>query len=418
MKRSMSSLAFVLRISLLVAVQSARPANADMEAVCWEDLPEHLARESVPLLEVNVCDCPEDILQLEPSSVIAQIIENTFYLWQEYDVVTVDGSLARCVLMKKPEPSFLSAQKAQVLLTASSRWDSVAPPWEDAEVVDSTDLWLDPVIAEIGREETGRECFVMTIVGNDDRQRITETTCLPWNTHCYLRLDFPAAPVSLGPGWRATGCLVSPHMVLTCGHVVYDQRNDAWAERAIIAPGQTQNDLGDPVVRPYGTREATEFRSNDEFIGGERGGHDYAAILFDEPFGGFTTFLPLEFCETAVSVDDRIGLAGYPVQIHLGTDSEESQSLALWEVSGPVYYVSSHRLYHNMDSSGGNSGSPVRRETASPDFGPIIAIHSASTVFGNVATRLAPHNLTMIIEWMQWTPLESPCDDRPTVSAR
>jgi V8-like Glu-specific endopeptidase len=386
-------------ILLVVLFCFSSPVWAEMDSVRWEDLPEHLAQESIQLLELNVSDCPKDIENLEPSRVVAQVIENTFYLWEEYEILTNDGIETLCIVMKKPNRGPLSKKESQVLLTASSRWTESKPRPEDAIILDASNPGLNLQPVERLLNDKDEPFQPENVIGPDDRERITDTTTYPWNTHCYLELYFPFG------GYQGTGCLVSPYMVLTCGHNVYNQDYYAYVDSVTIAPGQTQYYEGGSVTRPYGTREGVEFQTNSSYIGGGSFEHDYGAVFFDTSFSGINTFMPVQFSSSSPSEGDTVCVAGYP-----GVAQGESTS-ALWTDCDPVHtYTTSTILRYTVDTSAGQSGSPVRWKRWVTDPGIIVAVHAFGNSTANGGPRLRLNNKTLIEEWMEWTPPRS-CED-------
>lgn len=318
---------YILLIAIILLAFFPKPIHGELENIKWEDLPEHLESESISLLELNICDCPEDMKNIGASRKIAQIIENTFYLWEEYDIVTNEGVSCVCILMKKPEQKPLSADEAQILLTASSLLRESQPKPEDTEILDPFDPRLNLISIDERLVDEEQHFTLETSIGADDRIRITNTTFYPWNTHCYLGgIQFPPDPNS----YRGTGCIVSPYMVLTCGHNVYNQAINAWAENITISPGQRQDYEFADVIRPYGTKNSTELRTNPQYIAGEQNAeYDYGAVLFNEPFSGINTYMPVEFTNSSLSFGDTIYIAGYPPEVKLGTVNEENYSQAL-----------------------------------------------------------------------------------------
>lgn len=71
-----------LLIPLILLAWMIQPVCGELERISWDDLATHLTAEFIPLLELNVYDCPEDTEDWEPSCTVAQFIENTFYLWE------------------------------------------------------------------------------------------------------------------------------------------------------------------------------------------------------------------------------------------------------------------------------------------------------------------------------------------------
>ncbi|MHC4697392.1 MAG: right-handed parallel beta-helix repeat-containing protein, partial [Planctomycetota bacterium] len=127
-----TGLAAIVATSLLEVMPSVAHASDDLQQVSWEDLPDHLAWESIPLLDVNVTDCPA-VRAFKPSYTVAQYIENTFYVWEEYYVEADGGTPSLCIVLREPHAGPLSEYEAQVLLTASDQWpDSYVDLEQDA----------------------------------------------------------------------------------------------------------------------------------------------------------------------------------------------------------------------------------------------------------------------------------------------
>lgn len=103
-----TTLSFVSRVS------------AQVEAVTWEDLRGRVADALIPIEELSIIDCPEGIESVPRNRAVAQIIENTFYQWNEYDLIGADGKTRTCLVLVRPESEPLSIEKAQVLLSASN----------------------------------------------------------------------------------------------------------------------------------------------------------------------------------------------------------------------------------------------------------------------------------------------------------
>ncbi len=385
----------VKTVILVILFCFSSPVWGKLDSVKWENLSEHLAKKSISLLELNVSDCPDDIADFKPSRVVAQVIENTFYLWEEYDIPTAGGDETLCIVMKKPRSWSLTNSESRVLLTASTLWKQSKPRPEDKIILDASDPNFDiPPIEQ--RDVYKKELLKLKdVVGSDDRIRITDTSSVPWMYHCYLSFHFS------GHGsFRGSGCLVSPYMVLTCGHNVYDRGWVLYIDQVTIAPGQIQDYEDDPVTRPYGTREGLEFVTNTDYItctNNERHDYDYAAMFFSPPFSGISTYIPVEF-SASLPVGEILQTAGYPAEVQ-----GESNSKALWSGSGTVdSYTTAKRLWYTIDSTGGQSGSPVLKDYTGSKR--IVAVHAFGTTIANGGPRLRAYNQALIEGWMEWTP--------------
>jgi VWFA-related protein len=421
----------------LLSALSAVPAGAQLQQVAWEDLPERLAGRLIPIEELGVSDCPKDLAQRDPDRRVLQYIENVLYAWEEYDL---RASRTFCIVLQQPLSKALSPGEAQVLLSASGLWmEQQGVISTEAEILDPSDPrlqgaaddWVAPAEPSKGATPEGLDRGITgwdspleksgasegegegrrrvkavssrgvtgksVIGGRDGRQRITATQSFPFNVISYLSFN-----TSRG-GSRATGFLVSPYMVLTNGHVIWDEDAGQFVTDLEIAPGQTQASTGGRVERPHGTRRAVRFATNAGWVETHRIEFDYSAAFFDTPFSGISTFMPLVF-DAAPGRGGIVNVAGFPKEI--GNDGD---SQALWHDDDVVEAVQGRVLRHKADTTGGNSGSPVWETFSGTGQRRAIAVHSSADLLGvaNSAARLVSQNFELISEWLAWTPQTS-----------
>jgi V8-like Glu-specific endopeptidase len=355
----------------------------ELESIPWEDLARYLAEQGIPLQQFDLCACPGNIGDLEPARVVAQFILNTFYEWEEYDI-GVDVDTRVCIVMKNPRPGMLTVDEAQILLTGSSLWRQSTAQLND----------------HLATRQTEMRIGLQAVMGIDDRTRITDTETFPWNTYCYIECQLGEATYS------GTGCIVSPYMVLTCGHNIYDWETASYMDDWLVIPGLRQEDRDGPLSTPYGLRRVVEARTAPAFPSDLLVVDDYGAMFLDRPIPGINTYMPLGFAYNS-SVGNTIEIAGYAGEVKTGTASEETNSFALWSASGPISKVYSAYFDHAVDTSDGDSGAPMRRNLSSATGPyPIIAgihAHFDPETGLNGGPRLAAHNQNGITEWMQWT---------------
>ncbi len=171
---------------------------------------------------------------------------------------------------------------------------------------------------------------------------------------------------SIDEWYRGTGFLVSPHTILTNAHNVYDEDMGGYVQSLEFFPAQYQSTEGGQVTLPYGSRDAVEVTTNQQYIDAwdpvvytwEMVSHDYAAAFIEEPFSGISRTCPLLFDHTPTN-SSSIHASGYPKEVKGETDS-----LAQWYVSGDVVDYDSRVLKHDADVTGGQSGSPTWVEDA------------------------------------------------------
>jgi V8-like Glu-specific endopeptidase len=328
-----------------------------------------------------------------------QYIMNTFYKWNEYDVGNVGGKNRFCVVMELPVPTRLSKSEAQVLLSASRLWLESKPDPRDGASLDTSDpeLNVPPVEppSEAGlllAEHTASAARQGSVIGWDDRRRVTSTTNYPWNTFCYLGTTYPG-----GASFRGSGCLVGPNMVLTAAHVVYSFSTHRFVSRVVIAPAQSQAAANATVLRPYGTRNSLMVATSTRYTTSGASADDYGAVFFSVPFNNISTYMPVEFNNAPTAVN----LAGYPSGV-LG----ETNSQAMWWGYGRVTRVESRLLKYEADATAGNDGSPLFADTMSGRR--LVGLHSSGAVIYNAGPRLVTANQATIQQWMQWRPICQP----------
>lgn len=372
--------------------------------------------------------CPADIEQQRPARVVLQYIDGAFHKWEEYEL----GEKGEfCIVLRKPEERRLSVGEARTLLENSLRWREQSPPPGISEILDPADPRLQgkpvtptlpdnfqidnrPASSEpdkpappaypdgVSRSGADRERTLLprleSVVGTDDRTRVTSTESYPWNTVGYLCNNYPSYR-----NYRGSGVIVTPYMVLTAGHMIYDWINEGgYASAVCFAPGQRQLSPGGAVTRPYGELVASSWQTNANYIDALKTNpavqfdYDYAAAFFNTSFAGIGigTYMPVVFN----LAPDAINLAGYPPSVQGETNSQ-----GMWHSYGNVTGVEDRIIYYDADTTGGNSGGPVWELVSG--LRRIVAVHVVSTPGG---CRLVSQNLSLIESWMSWAPAPPP----------
>lgn len=397
-------------LALVAAELAGGRAIAQLDRVAWEELPDRVAEKLVPIEQLRVADWPADPDDVggAPRTVL-QFIENTFYEWQEYDVAGSENDPWICIHMVRPNAHDLSANEAQVLLSASRLWVEAAALLPDLETLDASDPVFDLDTDEpfLTDEELSRFAGVggapvgggdpdipegpqpESVIGSDERRRVTNTTSFPWRAITYISNRY-----SNGYATRGTGFLVGPYTVLTNGHMVYNPSRGGFATFVEVSPGQRQDSAGGNVTRPYGSRTAIELRKSSLYQGSGDFAYDYAAVLLGTPFSEITTYMPLVFNEQA----SAINIAGYPATV------QGQSSRGMWHSFGDVVSVGDRIIRYLADSSGGNSGGPVWVYNSTAGTRRVIAVHALGSPSSNGGPRLVSANQSLITGWMNFTP--------------
>jgi glutamyl endopeptidase len=246
------------------------------------------------------------------------------------------------------------------------------------------DAWYaefgDPAIAAMLQQQPElAQTLSEVVIGTDDRVKIGNTTLYPWRCICSLLIT-----AKDGSRWIGTGWLVGPRTLITAGHVVYMHSRGGWVREIEVIPGRNGSS------RPYGSCKATSFRSVKGWTVNKRRSHDYGAIVLprDCAFGtrlGYFGYANLSFFSL---LGLKVNLSGYPGDKPAGTQ---------WWHARRITFVTTRTLVYNIDTFGGQSGSPVWRLRNGKRH--VVGIHTNGSTSGNSATRITKPVFDNIKKW-------------------
>jgi glutamyl endopeptidase len=265
---------------------------------------------------------------------------------------------------------------------AEARLETEAP-FDESKVLDA---WYaefgDPAVGAMilkQRQQPASESVLEVVIGKDDRVKINNTTAYPWRTICSLRIT-----AADNTSWIGTGWLVGPRTVITAGHCVYMHSHGGWAKKIEVIPGRNGSTM------PYGSCTATHFRSVKGWTNKKNITHDYGAIILPSNcrYGdrvGYFGYANLSFFSL---LGLKVNLAGYPGDKPTGT---------IWFDARQITLVLARRLVYNIDTAGGQSGSPVWRLKDGKRH--VVGIHTNGASTGNSATRITKPVFDNIKKW-------------------
>lgn len=429
---------FVAVATLLVLPAFAPQALADVVEVPWSELPARVEGKLVPLDQLPVADCPDDIGDREPSRMVMQVIENTFYKWYEYDLEGEGDTAIYCIVMEKPLSINMTKEEAQVLLSASRLWEEAALKADEDQVLqlDPSDPTLnyppargypaDPG-AEVSIPDGGvseslvgdvapappaegavSEASPEIVQGTDDRVRITPPTVenYPWNTIAYVTFSMPTG------NYRGTAFVVAPYGLMTAGHCVWDRGGaTGWANTGtyVVAPAQYQLSEGGTVYRPLGDRTGVyQLATLTAYQGSGGFENDMGAIRLRGAFD-LGTYMPIVYD----IIPGIANIAGYPPAVQ-----GEANSQGQWYHGDTVNGVGgadNRLLRYETDTSGGNSGGPVWR--LSSGIRNVAAVHNYGSGAENGGARFVNgFSVPALVEWaMTFRPSDDPYEQNDTI---
>jgi V8-like Glu-specific endopeptidase len=218
-----------------------------------------------------------------------------------------------------------------------------------------------------------------SVIGKDDRIKITATTSYPWRTATKLIVTFPK-----GKG-GCTGTIVAAKYVLTAGHCVYNKTYGGWAKKIEVIPGLSG------TYKPYGSALATKLRSYTGWTSSQKADHDIGLITLDKSIGNTTGWLGYAYYPSISGVTSNI--TGYP--------EDKDNGLYPYYYYGSIASSTSYRLSYQIDTSGGQSGSGIYYKSGDKRY--VFGVHTKDTSSPtgyNSGTRLDSKKFNDIKSWI------------------
>lgn len=222
----------------------------------------------------------------------------------------------------------------------------------------SNDGWLPPVGEPPPPGVTGQ-----TVIGEDERIRIPDTTIYPFSAVAYLELFNVAGDVIA----LCSGTFIGPDALLTAGHCLWDAANQRWnAHRIRVVPAKNE------AYEPYGSVFATDWWVPDGFVNTD-GGVDFDWGLVRLPDSRLTldaSWLPIAVLGTASLQSGHFtpAIVGYPV---------DKPAQTMWGHSRKAFNgVEPYRLFYDIDTSAGQSGSAIWSLDQGATLGFVVGIHT------------------------------------------
>ena len=198
------------------------------------------------------------------------------------------------------------------------------------------------------------------IIGStDDRTPVSE----------YNRYQFPYTSIGyIVTEWenkeptRGTGVLIGDNIVLTAGHNIYDIENNKLALAVIFYPGRWSNTGSG--MQPFGYATGInyyyqEFRENVDLstTAVEAAGYDWGIIVLDRNIGNDVGYMGVNYYDDYLDLRNKnIRITGYPANINNNTNVVKYNQ---YEATGNIAGVTNDAISYTIDTSGGQSGSPV-----------------------------------------------------------
>jgi V8-like Glu-specific endopeptidase len=174
---------------------------------------------------------------------------------------------------------------------------------------------------------------------------------------------------------------------MTAGHVVYIKNSgvpgrDGWVRSIEVMPGRNVSTL------PYGKVTSKNFRSVTGWTNTGDENFDYGAIIIPTKLGNTTGWFGFGVYSDADLKGSVGNISGYPGDKPAGTQWYDAHSIA---------NVNARKVYYDIDTFGGQSGSAVYRIVNGQRYA--IAIHAYGGASTNSGTRIVTPVFDNMVAW-------------------
>lgn len=224
-----------------------------------------------------------------------------------------------------------------------------------------------------------------SVVGTDQRVRISPANRFPWSTHCALLIT-----ARDNSRWIGTAFFVSPRVLVTAGHCVFirsaNPARHGWAKSIAVMPGRDGSNL------PFGTHTSHRFYSVTGYTNSGSDEYDYGAIVLNSPVGLHTGRIGYGAYTDSTLTTSYGNISGYP-----GDRGGGSQQ---WYAARRIHSVSSRKLFYDTDTAGGQSGAAVYQISANGHrYAMGIHAYGVGGYPRNSATRITHAAFNNILAW-------------------
>lgn len=241
-----------------------------------------------------------------------------------------------------------------------------------------------PRVRDAAEGSFGAMSVLEVVLGVDDRVALGDDLVRtnPWRQICALRITSPSGVAYVGTAW-----FIAPSVLATAGHCVFLREDGGFAASIEVIPGLAG------AMEPYGRVSATRYACVDGWR--DTGGRDfdYGVIYLDgSDLGTRVGNFAVETAPDADLVGAVCRISGYPY--------DRDDATRQYYHERPLLSVTPTRLNYDIDTFGGQSGSPIWLQVAGRGA-VAVGIHTTGTATGNSGTRISDAVLDNLFTWIE-----------------
>jgi V8-like Glu-specific endopeptidase len=221
--------------------------------------------------------------------------------------------------------------------------------------------------------------LLLNVIDTDEREPVPNPDAYPWSALCRLVVDF-GSHQEYGTGW-----LTSPRTVATAAHCVYSRQGGTYARGIEVWRQREGSSQAGVQLVTTGFDVARGWIENPDpeavFP------YDYGVVFVADAAGGSSLRPAARGDEDLKQADNWIG--GFPLSRHGQLVYAGQTGLSV----GPTH------LAYRIDTSRGQSGSPVLVWDADSESYQVVGIHSQGDVNRNYAVRMRPPMVELYDHW-------------------
>ena len=230
----------------------------------------------------------------------------------------------------------------------------------------------------------GEPRLLEAVIGVDDRVKVAESllSANPWRQICALRIRSQSNQLYVGTGW-----FIGPKTLATAGHCVFLQDDGGWAKSIDVIPAKFGSST------PFGKMTSTRFSAVDGWTVQASRDFDYGVIHLDSNTVGLQIGkFPVSSFSDGELKNVVLKVSGYPA------DREQANFQFFHE--RPILRMTPTHLIYDIDTFGGQSGSPIWEDTEE-DGVVAIGIHTTGGVTSNSGTRINDDVIDNLVTWLE-----------------